>query len=98
MELQFASNQLKRCFESSSVATRIWGKQVGRKYIQCIGLLYSITSVADLYKFRSLRPHALSNNRSQQISVVLSAQWRLIITQLDDSTLRVEEVTNHYDD
>lgn len=95
----FASNQLQRCFENSDEAGRAWGQDVARKYIQRLQTLQGAATLADLRAFQALRLHALKGRRAGQHAITLKGRWRLILTYLpDEQALRVEEVSNHYDD
>ncbi len=99
MEVAFASNQLQRCYENSSDASRAWGQQVARKYIERINLLYAVNTVEELYKIRSLRFHRLSGEREGEYAITLDRRWRLIVTHVEaEGKIRVEEVTQHYGD
>ena len=99
MDVEFASRRLSRRYESSPEASRAWGQQVARKYIQRINILYAVKSLQDLYQIRSLKFHKLSGEREGQYAITLNERWRLIVTYVEaESKIRVEEVTQHYGD
>jgi len=98
LEIIFASNALRRCYESGTEATREWGKVVGRKYIQRIGIIYRARRFDDLYSIRSLRLHKLEGGREAEYAITLHGRWRLIVVSLEEGSVRVQEVNNHYGD
>ena len=53
---------------------------------------------SDLYTFAFLRLHPLKGEREGQHSITLVGRWRLILTTPNDTTVVVEEVSNHYGD
>jgi len=99
MDVEFASRQLLRRYESSSEAIRAWGQQVARKYIQRVDILYAVKNLEELYQIRSLKFHKLTGEREGQYAIVLDHRWRLIVTYVEaESKIRIEEVTHHYGD
>ena len=99
MEVEFASNRLAQCYEQSSHAVRLWGLAVARKYITRVGELHAAPTFDSLWSIRALRLHPLKGRRLGQYAMDLTGQWRLIVTQGSAADqVRVEEVTNHYDD
>lgn len=96
MQVEFSSNKLRRCYELNARASKEWGAVVGRKYIQRINILYATPTVEDLYSIQSLRFHKLGGEREGEFAITIHDRWRLILTVVDDRTVRVQEVTNHY--
>lgn len=96
MNVEFASNSLRRCYEISAHASRKWGAVVGRKYIQRIDILYSTPTFEDLYSIRSLGLHILGGQWEGKYAITIHDRWRLILLPIDDRKVRVQEVTNHY--
>ena len=95
----FSSNHLQRCYEQSSEATRTWGADAARRYIQRVGILLDTRVFDELYTVRALRLHPLKGNREGQYAITLVGRWRLILTYLpEEQAIRVDEVSNHYDD
>ena len=61
--------------------------------------LHAAPTFDSLRTIRSLRLHALKGRRQGQYAIDLTGQWRLIVTRgAAADRIRVEEVTNHYDD
>ncbi|MEX2599547.1 MAG: type II toxin-antitoxin system RelE/ParE family toxin [Dehalococcoidia bacterium] len=99
MEVEFSSNRLAQCYRQSDRAVRQWGEAVARKYITRIEILYAQPTFDSLRTLRSLRLHPLKGRRQGQYAIDLTGQWRLIVTPgAKEEQVRVEEVTNHYDD
>lgn len=99
MRVVFASNHLQRCFEESKEAFRAWGVDVGRGYIVRIDTLLAAETFQDLYRVRALRLHPLKGDRVGQYAIDVSKRVRLILSYQEDTrTIRVEEVSQHYDD
>ena len=97
MNVRFRSSQLRRCYEQIDLAQRTWGTVVGERYTTRITQIFSASSISDLHALRSLRLHPLTGERRGQYAMTLQAQWRLIISLVDDDTTMIEEVSNHYD-
>lgn len=98
MEVDFATNRLRRCYESSSLGERAWGKDVARKYIQRIDIIYAADSFPDLFAIRALKLHPLHGPHQGRFGITLQGRRRLVVTPIDGKAVRVEEVTNHYGD
>lgn len=98
LEIEFANRRLESCYESLRDATRAWGLRVGRAYIVRVQFLAQAATLHDVRQMRSLRFHQLTGKRSGQFALDLGERWRLIVTFHEPGTIRVEEVSNHYDD
>ena len=98
MNVEFASNELRVRATSEREAVRAWGPLVGRKYSQRIRFIYSARDIHALAQVRSFRVHPLRGSREGMWSMVLHDRWRLIFTLPDPASVRIEEVSNHYDD
>jgi len=98
VEVIFASEKLKRCYEASAVASRHWGAQVAHKYISRINALYAARAFSDLFLIKSFRLHQLKGGRQGQYAITLLGRWRLVLVRVEEDVVRVEEVTNHYGD
>ena len=99
MEVIFRTNQLLRCYESSSRATRQWGAEVGRQYILRINQLYAVSNFQEAYKIQSMYLHPLRSSGRGELSIRLTGRWRLIVTKGDtEESVIIEEVSDHYDD
>ncbi|MPZ23633.1 MAG: plasmid maintenance system killer [Dehalococcoidia bacterium] len=99
MEIEFGSRDLVRCYEDSREATRRWGKEVAERYVERIELIYRAKTVNELFLISSLRLHPLRGGRRGQLSITLRGRWRLIVSVPEGAErVRVDEVSNHYDD
>ena len=97
MEVHFSSRKLERCYSEGRQAIREWGPQVGRRYVQRVGVLIDAVDVTELHGYRALGLHPLRGDRQGQHALRLTGQMRLIVTVLDDRTVRVEEVTDYHE-
>lgn len=99
MEVDFANQRLRRCFENHSRAQQRWNVAVARKYIQRIEFIKAAQNLNELQSIRSFRVHPLSGQRAGQFAMNLHDRWRLIFTYNEnEQTVRILEVTNHYGD
>lgn len=98
MQVLFRSRRLAECAATEREAVREWGLDVGHRYGQRVALLAQTARIEDLYTLVSLRFHALRGERQGQYSLTIVGRWRLILTVQDETTIVVEEVSNHYDD
>ena len=99
MKVFFANRQLRQCFEDYNRAERIWGVAVARKYIQRVGLIMNARDFNYLRRIPSLRLHPLSGPLTGRFAIDLNRSWRLILTHDEDKkSVRILEVTNHYED
>jgi proteic killer suppression protein len=100
VRVTFRTARLKRCYEKSEEAQRRWGRAVGRRYVERIGILYAAESVEDLYRMPPLRFHPLTGNWRGKHALTLAGRFRLIVSIPDDDwkAVRVEEVSPHYGD
>jgi len=98
VEVIFASEKLKRCYEANAVAARLWGAQVARKYISRINALYAARAFSDLFLIKAFRLHKLKGGRQGQYAITVLDRWRLVLVRLQEDVVRVEEVTKHYGD
>jgi plasmid maintenance system killer protein len=99
LEIEFKSNHLERSFVESSRAIRQWGAPVGRKYVERVVFIQAAGSVADLRKARSLRFHALAGKRLGEYGIMLTGNWRLIVSLPQGeagSRVRIEEVVDYH--
>lgn len=96
MDVIFASNELKRCYEESRRAVRKWDKVVARKYVLRIDALFAAAVFDDLYLIKALHLHQLGHDRAGQYGITIQDRWRLVIVPEGEDKVRVEEVTRHY--
>lgn len=100
MQVNFKTNKLRRHYERQAEATKAYGPEVGRRYVQRIGLIRQTRTLAELQTLPGLRCHPLKGNRQGQWAVNLTGFMRLIFTFEDDelTVVCIEEVSKHYDD
>lgn len=100
MEVRFKTNKLRKCYESSRQAQKLYGSKVAKKYIQRVTMLKSARCFEDLYRLPGLNFHPLSGNRQGQFAIKLTGFWRLIIVNDGDvfDIAKIEEVSDHYGD
>jgi plasmid maintenance system killer protein len=98
MNVEFASNELRRRAGEASEGTRAWGSVVARKYVQRVRQLYVARDMRDLTALQLLRVHRLHGDRAGLWTMALHDRWRLVFSNPEAGTIRVEEVSNHYDD
>jgi len=100
LSVEFRTNKLKKCFLDYKHATRVFGEQVARKYIQRINIIKATHSLDDLIAQPLLKCHPLKGNRKGQYAIQLTGFYRLIFTINGEtlSLVTIEEVSKHYDD
>lgn len=99
MEVYFANNRLRRCFEDGRQAQREWNDAVAKKYIQRVQLILNTPSFVELRRIRSIRLHSLSGPLTGQYAMDLNRRWRIILTyDSAEESVRILEVTHHYGD
>lgn len=100
MEVRFRTRQLQRSYEQHGLAVRAWGKEVARRYVERIGILYRVKHAGELSTFEALRFHELKGWRKGQYALNLTGFMRLIVSFEDDAltVVRVEQVSKHYGD
>ena len=96
MKIVFASRRLESCFTDATVAARLWGPVVGRRYIQRVQMLKHMT-IDEVRKSGSLRAHTLHGAKSGRLALNLHDRWRMEVT-FEGDILRFEEVSNQYGD
>ena len=98
MIVKFRNQTLRKSYEDANRASREWGPQVARRYIQRIEQIEAMPNFHSLFSIQSLRLHPLKGSRRGQYALTLVGRYRLIIEQDDASdTVLVSEVSNHYD-
>lgn len=99
MKFSFASRKLEKCYLDGEEAIRTFGPKVGRLFVRRMATISAANDLSDLYLFRSLRLRPLKGTREGQLAMELDRNWRLVITyNEEEKSIRIEEVTNHYDD
>ena len=99
MRVAFLTSKLRRPYEDSSYATRLWGEAVAHKYILRTEVIYAAADFDVLRRIKALRLHPLDPPRDGQWAMDLTGRWRLIVIPLtDEDEVTMWEVTNHYGD
>lgn len=100
MEVKFGTTRLKRCYKTQKLAVKAWGPKIARRYLDRVNRLHAAGTAHDLLQFPELRLHALKGNRKGEWAMTLDGTWRLIVVfENEEMTIvRVEEVSDHYDD
>ena len=98
MDVRFRDDELRECAQDTRKAIRKFGKAVGRKYIERIRFLAAAESTESIP--RSWRyHHLLRGNWDGQHALDINKEKgvRLILTELEPSVVRIEEVSaTHY--
>ena len=72
---------------------------MARKYITRIGQLYALSNFNQIYTVQSMRAHKVVGSKTGEEIIVLTGQWRLIVTKgQTEEEVVVELVSNHYGD
>jgi hypothetical protein len=66
VEIEFATTKLADAAHSLEAASRLFGRPIGRKYIQRLGILRSVANIDELYALRPLRLYPLIERMYQQ--------------------------------
>lgn len=69
------------------------------RYKDRIVLLESIEKISDLYSYKSLHFEKLKGERDGQLSLRLNDQYRIIIEEVTEGTLKILiiEISKHYE-
>lgn len=100
MQVKFRTKKLQKQYEQRVAAVRAYGEDVGKRYVQRIGIIKAARSLDDLMKAPGLKCHPLTGDRKGQWAITLIDRARLIFT-FEDETLSIvciEEVSKHYGD
>jgi proteic killer suppression protein len=100
VQVTFRTKKLDKCYRDFQGASREWGNDVARKYIQRIDIIQETANMRDLSALPGLNCHELKGDRAGQYAITLLGFWRLIFTLQDEpmEIVRVEEVSKHYGD
>ena len=97
VDIEFASSQLENRFRTLAEGARAWGMPVAHAYQRRVTFLAAAATMQQLRDQRSLRLHQLAAPYAGKYSIELHDRWRLIIS-ISGTTIRLEEVSNHYGD
>lgn len=100
MYVVFRTRRLEKCYLLAEAGEGEWGRHVARRYIERVNLLRAVARIDDLRTFPSLHVHPLKGQRKGQYAIDLTRRHRLIFTLegSDPETVRIEEVSKHYED
>jgi len=100
LEVVFRTRKLKKEYTSSKDATKAYGLNVARKYIQRVNIIKNAFDIDELLLLPGLRCHPLKGERRGQYALNLTGFYRLIFS-LDGKQMEIvciEEVSKHYGD
>jgi proteic killer suppression protein len=91
---------LETCFKDHRKASKSFGEQIARKYIQRINIIQQSQNLHELMSLPGLRCHALKGVRKGEYAINLSGFYRLIFTMTGNrlEIVMIEEVSKHYGD
>ena len=100
MIVKFKTRSLETCFKEHRQATKSFGDQIARKYLQRIQIIQQSRSLHELMSLPGLRCHALKGVRKGEYAINLSGFYRLIFTMTGTrlEIVMIEEVSKHYGD
>ena len=98
MDIEFSSHRLLNAGMSISVASRLFGPPIGRKYIQRLAVLRATDKFAELYEHRALRLHPLKGDRAGQYAITLTGNFRFIMEKLQEDRVRIVDVEDYHGD
>jgi proteic killer suppression protein len=81
---------------SLSEASRLFGVQIGRKYIQRSVILRATDKFTHLYGLQALRLHPLKGKRAGQYSIVLTGNYRLVIEKVTEDKVLIVDVEDYH--
>ena len=96
MYIDFSTKHLAEASINYSEASRLFGMQIARKYMQRITILKATEKFNELYGHKSLRLHQLKGNRAGQYSISLTANYRLIMEKLEEDSVRILDVEDYH--
>lgn len=100
LKVSFKTTRLKKEYEDHRKASKSYGEQIARKYVQRVNLLKQAENLDEVKTLPGLNCHPLKGDRKGQWAVKLSGFYRLIFTVSGNALnlARIEEVSKHYDD
>lgn len=105
MEIRFEKEYLKELFYNGKCSDRKHRFQphIIKKYIDRINLLECVSSVEELYRYKSLHYEILKGEKEGISSIRVNNQYRIefIVSKREDnvsvSICNITELSNHYD-
>lgn len=100
MDVIFRTRKLEKQYSKSQEASKAYGSEVARRYVQRVNIIKAARSIEELEELPGLRCHRLKGDRKGQWAINLTGFWRLVFTLQGDEwqIVRIEEVSKHYDD
>ena len=78
---------------------RHWGKDVSRRYVERVNVLFDARTFSYVRRLRALRVHRLKGRHTGQWAMTLKSAWRLVVVVSEDEKgATVWEVSKHYGD
>ena len=96
MYIEFATNRLANIGTNLEKAIKLFGVEVGRKYIQRLAVLKAVDNFHELYGHRALRLHPLKGKRAGQYSIKLTGNFRLVISRIEENKVCILEVEDYH--
>ncbi len=96
MYIEFSSGRLTEAGLSFTAASRFFGVNIGRKYLQRLAVLRAVDTFSQLYGLKALKLHRLKGNRSGEYAITLTGNHRLIIQKVDEDKIRVLDVEDYH--
>jgi proteic killer suppression protein len=98
MRIQFKNNRLENAYRNTSVAERMWGRTVARKYIQRIDIILASSGIDELRSIRSLRFHSLKGDRARAFGIDLTGNMRMVVSvTVEENLTIILEVVDYHD-
>jgi proteic killer suppression protein len=98
VELEFLLKHLDKASLDFSESSRIFGTQIGRKYIQRLDILRAVEKFSQLYGFQALRLHPLKGNRTGRYAITLIGNYRLIVEKIREDKVNILDVEDYHGD
>lgn len=100
MLIEFRKKKLEKCYCESRVASKTYGDDVARRYIQRINIIKQVRNLEELLQLPGLDGHPLKGDRKGQYAIKLTGFYRLIFTLKGEALeiVLIEEVSKHYGD
>jgi len=100
VEVVFRTRKLEREYREYAKATRSYGHDVARRYIERINIIKHARDIHELKALPSLNCHQLKGKRREQYGISLTGYYRLIISLKGNELeiVQIEEVSKHYGD
>ena len=99
MQVEFATQRLKRLFTDHKLAAKQLGADVARRYVGRIELLYALPTFDEVRTAPGLRCHLLEPKERGYWALNVTGRWRLTVQPLREGhAVSIEDLTHHYGD